>query len=163
MKCFLYARKSTDEPDRQMLSIESQVTELQEFAQKEHLTIVEEFTESMTAKEPGRPIFNAMMERVGAQGIDAIVAWHPDRLARNSVDGGALIYALDSDVLSTLKFPTFWFENTPQGRFMLAVSFGQAKLYVDDLSVNIRRGIRQKLRRLMRHVDGRRGCCAHEP
>jgi len=147
MNCFLYARKSTDEPDRQMLSIEAQVTELREFARKERLTIVEEFTESMTARKPGRPIFNAMMDRVTKGEVDALLAWHPDRLGRNPLDGGRLIHALDSDALSTLKFPTFWFENTPQGRFMLAVSFGQAKLYVDDLSVNIRRGIRQKLRR----------------
>ena len=147
MNCFLYARKSTDEPDRQMLSIEAQVTELREFARKERLTIVEEFTESMTARKPGRPIFNAMMDRVAKGEVDALLAWHPDRLGRNPLDGGQLIHALDSEALSTLKFPTFWFENTPQGRFMLAVSFGQAKLYVDDLSVNIRRGIRQKLRR----------------
>ena len=147
MKCFLYARKSTDEPDRQMLSIEAQVTELREFARKERLTIVEQFTESRTARKPGRPIFNAMMDRVAKGEVDALLAWHPDRLGRNPLDGGRLIHALDSEALSTLKFPTFWFENTPQGRFMLAVSFGQAKLYVDDLSVNIRRGIRQKLRR----------------
>jgi len=147
MNCFLYARKSTDEPDRQMLSIEAQVTELREYARKERLTIVEEFTESMTARKPGRPIFNAMMDRVTKGEVDALLAWHPDRLGRNPLDGGRLIHALDSEALSTLKFPTFWFENTPQGRFMLAVSFGQAKLYVDDLSVNIRRGIRQKLRR----------------
>jgi len=146
-RCFLYARKSTDEPDRQMLSIEAQVTELREFARKEKLTIVEEFTESMTARKPGRPIFNAMMDRIGKGEVDALLAWHPDRLSRNPLDGGCLIHAMDSEVLTTLKFPTFWFENTPQGRFMLAVSFGQAKLYVDDLSVNIRRGIRQKLRR----------------
>ena len=147
MNCFLYARKSTDEPDRQMLSIEAQMTELREFARKERLNIVEEFTESMTARKPGRPIFNAMMDRVTKGEVDALLAWHPDRLGRNPLDGGRLIHALDSEALTTLKFPTFWFENTPQGRFMLAVSFGQAKLYVDDLSVNIRRGIRQKLRR----------------
>lgn len=61
-KYFLYARKSTDEDDRQILSIESQLTELREFARKERLTIAHEFTESMSAKMPGRPVFNHMME-----------------------------------------------------------------------------------------------------
>ena len=60
-KFFLYARKSTDEPDRQILSIESQIDELKEFAQREQLEIVETFIESQTAKEPGRPIFNNML------------------------------------------------------------------------------------------------------
>ena len=42
-KFFLYARKSTDEPDRQILSIESQIDELKEFAEREQLEIVETF------------------------------------------------------------------------------------------------------------------------
>ncbi len=72
MRCLLYARKSTDEPSRQMLSIEAQVTELREFAKKEGLTIVDEFTESMSARHPGRPIFNAVMEKVEKEGIDVM-------------------------------------------------------------------------------------------
>ena len=61
MRYFLYCRKSTDEPDRQILSIEAQIAELKEFAVKERLNIVETFIESQTAKEPGRPIFNHLL------------------------------------------------------------------------------------------------------
>ncbi len=70
-----------------------------------------------------------------------------DRLARNSIDGGKIIYLLDTGKLLDLKFPSFWFENTPQGKFMLSIAFGQSKYYVDNLSENVRRGNRQKLRR----------------
>lgn len=76
-----------------------------------------------------------------------ILAWHPDRLARNSVDGGRVIYLADTDKIVSLRFPTFWFEPTPQGKFMLQVAFGQSKYYSDNLIENINRGIRQKLRR----------------
>ena len=40
MKYILYARKSTEEDDRQILSIEAQLVELQEYAAKEKLEIV---------------------------------------------------------------------------------------------------------------------------
>ena len=50
-------------------------------------------------------------------------------------------------LIKSLKFPTFWFEPTPQGKFMLNIAFGQSKYYVDNLSENVKRGIRQKLRR----------------
>ncbi|KKR08940.1 MAG: recombinase [Candidatus Peregrinibacteria bacterium GW2011_GWE2_39_6] len=90
MKYFIYARKSTDENDRQVLSIEGQVTELREFAVKEKLEVIDEFIESKTAKVPGRPIFNKMIKKIGLNGHAdnvGILAWHPDRLARNSIDG----------------------------------------------------------------------------
>lgn len=52
-KYFLYARKSTEDDDKQVMSIESQLYELREFARKEKLEIVSEFQESKSAKTPG--------------------------------------------------------------------------------------------------------------
>jgi DNA invertase Pin-like site-specific DNA recombinase len=46
-KYFLYAQKSPDEDDRQILPVESQLTEFREFARKEQLVVAQEFTESM--------------------------------------------------------------------------------------------------------------------
>jgi predicted transcriptional regulator len=46
-----------------------------------------------------------------------------------------------------LQFPTFWAENTSQGKFMLNIAFGQSKYYVDSLAENTKRGLRQKVRR----------------
>jgi len=146
-KYFLYARKSTDEPDRQILSIEAQITELKEFAERENLEIVETFIESQTAKIPGRPIFNEMIKRIEFGEAKGILAWHPDRLARNSIDGGQIIYLIDTGKITALKFPTFWFDTTPQGKFMLNIAFGQSKYYIDNLSENVKRGLRQKVRR----------------
>ena len=138
IKYIAYCRKSTDEPDRQILSIESQVSELQEFASKENLKIVSFSTESKTAKAPGREKFAEVLKEIEDGKADGILSWHPDRLARNSVDGGKIIYLLDTGKLLDLKFPSFWFENTPQGKFMLSIAFGQSKYYVDNLSENVK-------------------------
>jgi len=145
-KFFLYARKSTDVEDKQVLSIEAQLTELRSFAQEQGLEIVEELVEKQSAKTPGRPIFGQMLRRIERGEANGIVSWHPDRLARNSVDGGQIIYFLDIGLLSNLKFPSHWFENTPQGKFTLSMAFVQSKYYVDSLSENTKRGLRQKVR-----------------
>src|SRR3989304_1372396 len=146
IKYIAYCRKSTDEPDRQILSIEAQVAELEEFAAKENLKIVSFITESKTAKEPGRQKFAEVLEKIENGVAAGIISWHPDRLARNSVDGGKIIYLLDTGKLLDLKFPSFWFENSPQGKFVLNIAFGQSKYYVDNLSENVKRGLRQQLR-----------------
>ena len=103
MKYYLYARKSSDSEERQMLSIDAQLSELREFALKERLTIDQEFIETQTAKDPGRPVFNAMMTSIESSDVSGIIAWHPDRLARNSIDGGKIIYDLDTGKLKSLK------------------------------------------------------------
>jgi len=49
-KFFLYARKSTDVEDKQVLSIDAQLTELREFAKRENLNIAQEFVEKNLPK-----------------------------------------------------------------------------------------------------------------
>ena len=148
MKYIAYCRKSSDEKDRQVLSIPAQVEVLKEFAKREHLEIVEWIEEEKTAKVPGREKFNEMLKKIELSkgAISGILAWHPDRLARNSVDGGKIIYLLDLQQLTDLKFPQYWFENTPQGKFMLGIAFNQSKYYVDNLSENVERGMTYKIK-----------------
>ena len=143
---FIYCRKSSESEDRQVLSIESQERELTKiFIEKERLQIADFLEEAFSAKAPGRPVFDMMMKRIEKGEADGLIAWHPDRLARNSVDGGKIIYLLDTGEINDLRFPTYNFENTSQGKFMLNIIFGQSKYYVDSLSENVKRGNRTKL------------------
>src|SRR3989338_7268192 len=94
-KFFLYARKSTDVEDKQVLSIDAQLDELRDYATREAIEITAEYIEKQSAKIPGRPIFNKMLDDIEKLG-GSILAGHPDRLARNSVDGRRVIYLLDT-------------------------------------------------------------------
>ena len=90
-KYILYVRKSTDTEDKQVLSIEAQLTELRNYANNHNLQIVDELVEKRSAKMPGRSVFNEMLTRIKNGEANGILAWHPDRLARNSVDGGQIV------------------------------------------------------------------------
>ena len=145
-KFFIYARKSTDDADRQIRSIEDQLAEVRELAAKQDLDVIDVLLEKQSAKKPGRPVFNDMLDRIERGEASGILTWHPDRLARNMLDGGRIIHLVDTGVIKAMKFPTIDFQPTSQGKLTLAMLFGMSKYYVDALSENIRRGQRQKLK-----------------
>jgi hypothetical protein len=91
---FLYARKSTDDLSRQVRSIEDQLAELRQLARRKRLEIIDVFIEHQTAKLPGRPVFNQMLDRVEHGEANGLLAWHPDRLSRNSLDAGRITEAI---------------------------------------------------------------------
>ncbi|NCB75319.1 MAG: recombinase family protein [Clostridia bacterium] len=60
----LYARKSTDVEDKQVLSIEAQLAELRKFAKDNGLTVIDTIIEKKSAKISGRPKFGDMLTRI---------------------------------------------------------------------------------------------------
>ena len=145
-KLFLYARKSTDDTGRQVQSIPDQISELRAFARSNDISVVDVLVEKQSAKQPGRKVFETMLDRIVEGEAEGILSWHPDRLARNMTDGARLVELIESSG-ANLVFPTYRFEKTPQDIFYLTLAFGQSKLYVDNLSENTKRGMRNKARR----------------
>ncbi len=144
-KYFIYCRKSSEDEDRQMLSIDAQLSELNAIARERGITIVETLTESKSAKEPGREVFNGMLRRIEKGEANAILSWKLDRLARNFDDGGKIIGLLQRGVIQEIRTVEKLYLPS-DNVLMIAVEFGMANQYVRDLSTNIRRGIREKVR-----------------
>lgn len=145
MRFFLYARKSTDTEDKQVLSIEAQLAELRALARKNEFEIAEEFVEKKSAKIPGRAIFNDMMSRISRGEAHGIICWKIDRLARNPVDGGQVQWLLQQGVIRHIQ--THDRSHYPNDNvLMMSVELGMANEYVRQLSANTARGLRQKAR-----------------
>ena len=143
MKYFMYARKSSDSEDRQVASIDSQIGELLRIAERDGLEVVERFSESKSAKAPGRPIFAEMIKRIGRGEAQGIICWKLDRLARNPIDGGNISWMLQQGKL--LHIQTYDRAYWPTDNvLMMSVEFGMANQYVRDLSTNVKRELRRK-------------------
>lgn len=142
---FLYARKSSEPDERQVQSIESQLAEAKN--RYPDLRIVgQPLTEAASAFKPyNRPVFTQMLQRIQTGEADGIIAWHPDRLARNPIDAGQITYLLDTGVIKDLKFTSFHFENSAEGKMLLGFMLSQSKYFSDKLSKDIRRGNLTKL------------------
>ena len=64
-----------------------------------------------------------MLKRIEKGEACGILAWHPDRLARNMLDGGRVIHLVDTGAIKDMKFPTVDFQATSQGKLTLAMLF----------------------------------------
>lgn len=143
IRYFLYARKSSESEDKQVASISSQIDELKKLASEQGLKIIGVLTEEKSAKAPGRLVFNQMLQDIHEKKADGILCWKLDRLARNPVDGGNITWMLQQGVLHHIQtfqrgyFPT---DNV----IMMSVEFGMANQFILDLSVNTKRGQRNK-------------------
>ena len=143
LKYVLYARKSTDDPQRQVRSIGDQITECRNLAQRLGLKIVKILEETKSAKKPNlRPVFTQMLKDIRVGKYDAILAWNPDRLARNMKEAGEIIDMVDEDVIKDMKFVTHHFSKDANGKMLLGMSFVLSKQYSDDLSQKVTRGVR---------------------
>ena len=143
----IYARKSTESEDRQVLSIESQVTELTALAARQGVAVGEILRESRSAKAPGRPVFGALMQRVRRGEVAGILCWKMDRLARNHLDTGTVLQALADSKLPKVLTPERTYTHDGNDRFMGSFELGMATKYIDDLRANVKRGNRARFQR----------------
>jgi DNA invertase Pin-like site-specific DNA recombinase len=141
----LYSRKSTESEERQVLSIDSQIKEMLQLAEREGLEVVDIKRESHSAKETAqRPIFNELLDEIRIGKYTGILTWAPDRLSRNAGDLGAIVDLMDQGKLNEIRTYGQVFNNNPNEKFLLMILGSQAKLENDNRGINVKRGLRAR-------------------
>lgn len=142
----LYARKSSESDEKQALSIDSQIKEMQQIADRDGLYIKEIRRESHSAKASGqRPEYNRLIEDIRAGKFTGILTWAPDRLSRNAGDLGSLVDLMDQKLLTEIRTYGQKFTNSPNEKFLLMILGSQAKLENDNRGLNVKRGLRTRV------------------
>jgi len=144
MRYINYARRSSDEKSKkQVQSIVDQLADTRRLAENARLNVIEEMTESKSAKEPGRPVFNAMIEKIRKGEADAILCWKLDRLARNPIDAATLRWMMRQGHLKEIRTPYQTY--LPEDNAVItAVESAMAEQYIIDLKKGVERGMRSK-------------------
>lgn len=141
----LYARKSTERDEKQALSIDSQVKEMLQIAERDGLDVIDVRREAHSAKASGeRPVYNEIIRDLKAGRFNGVLVWHPDRLSRNAGDLGSLVDLMDQKALVEIRTYGQRFTNNPSEKFLLMILCSQAKLDNDNKSVNVKRGLRMR-------------------
>ncbi|PIS41742.1 MAG: hypothetical protein COT25_01460 [Candidatus Kerfeldbacteria bacterium CG08_land_8_20_14_0_20_42_7] len=145
VKYCLYARKSSESEERQILSIDSQIKEMLQLAEREGLEVVEMRRESHSAKDTGqRGVFNELIKDIRLGKFNGLLTWAPDRLSRNAGDLGAIVDLMDQKLLLEIRTYGQVFTNSPNEKFLLMILGSQAKLENDNRGVNVKRGLRAR-------------------
>lgn len=142
----IYGRKSSEQEDRQVLSVESQLREDLRLAQEHEVHVPHErvFTEAMSAKRPGRPAFAQMLMLFQRGECDTLISFKLDRIARNMQEGGQVIQLLQEGKIRRI-ITTERTYLPSDNVLMIAVEFGMANQYSRDLSVHVRNAIKTKV------------------
>ena len=145
MKYFLYARKSSENEDRQVQSIEDQIAKLEQIAKIQALEIVEVLQEAKSAKTPDkRPVFSEMLARIESGEAEGILCWQVNRLSRNPIDGGKLQWLMQQGIIKSIQ--TIEKEFRPEDNVLLwSVETGMANQFILDLKKNVKRGMNSKI------------------
>ena len=147
LKYFIYCRKSSEDSQRQIASIGDQIQALDKVVSSESLDVVHTpFTEEKISKDPGRPVFNELLERIEKGEANALLCWDIDRLYRNPVDEGRLRWMLQKGVIKVIRTPYRSFYPEDAG-LLMGVEGGRATDYVIRLSKNVKRGLNGRVQK----------------
>ena len=158
LRTLVYLRRSTqDREDRQAVSIERQERDIMEALEKweqiarspaEKLLCNPEkdfLREDASAKRPGRPVFQDLVDRIKRGKCDVLLCTELTRLSRNAQDNGTLIQLLDDGLLKEVRtINQVYRSSNPTEVFTLSLFLGVAKYENDQRGLNTASGIRNR-------------------
>lgn len=138
MRAAIYLRISDDRTGLEA-GVRRQRDDCLSYCSRMGFEVVEVYTDNDRSAYSGkkRPAYEAMLERVTAGGVDAIVAWHMDRLYRRPKELEALIELAESMQVHTPNGDINL--ATGDGRFLARILVSVAAKSSDDASRRIRR------------------------
>jgi site-specific DNA recombinase len=139
MKGVIYARYSSDNQREE--SIEGQLRECKEFAEKNGITIVATYIDrALSAKTDNRPEFQRMIKDSAKHVFDVVLVWKLDRFARNRYDSAhnkALLRKNGVKVISATEKNS----DGSEGILLESMLEGYAEYYSAELSEKVIRGM----------------------
>lgn len=145
LKYIIYARKSTDDIDDYIPSLDTQLKYAKEIAKQNNYKVIKTFRESASAcKAHNRPKFDEMVKMIEDGKANAILCWNTSCLARNPLENGfiqQLLFDHKIKVIRTNDQKIYY----PEDYFSLPdITMRMATEYSKKLSEVIKRGIRSK-------------------
>ena len=140
----VYARVSSKEQEKEGFSIPAQLKLLHDYALEQELRVLKEFIDVETAKAAGRLQFGEMIKFLQIQkDVRIVLVEKTDRLYRNFKDYVTL-EDLDLSVHLVKENEVLSKDSRSHTKFIHGIKVLMAKNYIDNLSEETKKGMREK-------------------
>jgi len=141
----IYCRKSSEGEDKQIQSLDTQLRELTEHAERNKLNIVDIISESKSAFKTGREGFNKLTSLINTGKANAILVIRANRISRNSIDAGYIISLMDEKKLLYIRTPnSTCYTTSSTDKMMIALELIFSKKDSDDKGDMVKEGLKSK-------------------
>lgn len=142
----VYARYS-DGSHQTDQSIEGQLAEARKYAQSHGLTIIREYCDRrISGRSDDRAEFQKMLRDSAKGEWTALVVWKNDRIGRNRYELAVNKHTLRKNGV-TIFYVAEQIPDTPEGVILEATLEAMAEYYSLQLSTNVRRGLRESVKK----------------